>query len=40
VALLHYAMDGLLLDLLTVSIGADLDPDDVVATFVSRLVTP
>ncbi|MEV1144771.1 TetR family transcriptional regulator [Micromonospora sp. NPDC049799] len=38
VALLHYAVDGLLLDLLTTSIGAGFDPDDVVAALVSRLV--
>lgn len=38
IALLHYALDGLLLDLLTVSIGADADPDEVVAAFVDRLV--
>jgi AcrR family transcriptional regulator len=38
VALLHYAMDGLLLDLLTVSIGAGLDPDEAVTAFVDRLV--
>jgi hypothetical protein len=28
----------LLLDMLTTSIGADADPDDVVAAFVDRLV--
>ncbi|GGQ75586.1 TetR/AcrR family transcriptional regulator [Couchioplanes azureus] len=38
IALLHYAMDGLLLDLLTTSIGADLSPDDAVTAFVDRLV--
>ncbi len=38
IALLHYALDGLLLDLLTTSIGADAEPDDVVAAFVDRLV--
>ena len=38
VALLHYAMDGLLLDLLGTSIEAGFDPDDVVVAFVSRLV--
>ncbi|MEU6074777.1 TetR family transcriptional regulator [Micromonospora sp. NPDC047074] len=38
VALLHYAMDGLLLDLLGTSIDAGFDPDDVVVAFVSRLV--
>ncbi|MFC7546039.1 TetR/AcrR family transcriptional regulator [Plantactinospora sp. GCM10030261] len=37
-ALLHYAMDGLLLDLLTTSIGADTDPDEVVSALVHRLV--
>ncbi|MFV2111121.1 TetR/AcrR family transcriptional regulator [Micromonospora sp. LOL_025] len=38
VALLHYAMDGLLLDLLGTSIEAGFDPDDVVVAFASRLV--
>ena len=38
IALLHYAMDGLLLDLLTVSIEADADPDVIVSDFVQRLV--
>jgi DNA-binding transcriptional regulator YbjK len=38
IALLHYALDGLLLDMLTTSIGADADPDKVVAAFVDRLV--
>ncbi|MEV4810828.1 TetR/AcrR family transcriptional regulator [Micromonospora avicenniae] len=38
VALLHYAMDGLLLDLLTTSIDAGFDADEVVSAFVSRLV--
>ncbi|MET8148801.1 TetR/AcrR family transcriptional regulator [Actinoplanes sp. NPDC049668] len=38
IALLHYALDGLLLDMLTTSIEADTDPDTVVATFVDRLV--
>ncbi|MEU4778053.1 TetR family transcriptional regulator [Micromonospora sp. NPDC023633] len=38
VALLHYAIDGLLLDLLGTSIEAGFDPDDVVVAFVSRLV--
>ncbi|MEV6598568.1 TetR family transcriptional regulator [Actinoplanes sp. NPDC051346] len=38
IALLHYALDGLLLDLLTTSIGADAAPDKVVAAFVDRLV--
>ncbi|MEU9508518.1 TetR family transcriptional regulator [Micromonospora sp. NPDC048170] len=38
VALLHYALDGLLLDLLGTSIDAGFDPDDVVVAFVSRLV--
>ncbi|MCX4388718.1 TetR family transcriptional regulator [Micromonospora peucetia] len=37
VALLHYAIDGLLLDLLGTSIEAGFDPDDVVVAFVSRL---
>jgi DNA-binding transcriptional regulator YbjK len=39
IALLHYAMDGLLLDLLTTSIAADTTPDAVVEAFVNRLVT-
>ncbi|KXK60936.1 TetR family transcriptional regulator [Micromonospora rosaria] len=38
VALLHYAVDGLLLDLLTTSIDAGFDPDEVVTALVSRLV--
>jgi DNA-binding transcriptional regulator YbjK len=38
IALLHYALDGLLLDLLTTSIGADADPDKVVEAFVDRLI--
>lgn len=38
IALLHYAIDGLLLDLLTTSIGADATPDEIVAAFVDRLV--
>ena len=32
------ALHGLLLDLLTTSIGADADPDEVVAALVDRLV--
>lgn len=38
VALLHYAVDGLLLDLLTTSIDAGFDPDEVVSALVTRLV--
>ncbi|MFJ6196177.1 TetR/AcrR family transcriptional regulator [Micromonospora sp. NPDC092111] len=38
VALLHYAVDGLLLDLLTTSVDAGFDPDRVVSALVSRLV--
>jgi len=38
IALLHYALDGLMLDLLTTSIGAEVDVDDVVRAFVTRLV--
>lgn len=38
VALLHYAVDGLLLDLLTISIDAGFDPDEVVSALVARLV--
>ncbi|MFI7080453.1 TetR/AcrR family transcriptional regulator [Micromonospora sp. NPDC049903] len=37
VTLLRYAVDGLLLDLLTPSIDAGFDPDDVVVALVSRL---
>ncbi|SCF44026.1 TetR/AcrR family transcriptional regulator [Micromonospora mirobrigensis] len=38
VALLHHAVDGLLLDLLTTSIDAGYDVDRVVSALVSRLV--
>jgi DNA-binding transcriptional regulator YbjK len=38
IALLHYALDGLMLDLLTTSIDADVEVDDVVRAFVTRLV--
>ncbi|GGR79669.1 TetR family transcriptional regulator [Micromonospora fulviviridis] len=38
IALLHYAVDGLLLDLLTTSIDAGFDVDQVVSALVSRLV--
>ncbi|WP_127504042.1 TetR/AcrR family transcriptional regulator [Actinoplanes solisilvae] len=38
IALLHYAIDGLLLDMLTTSIGADLTPDEALTAFVDRLV--
>ncbi|MEU4425947.1 TetR family transcriptional regulator [Actinoplanes sp. NPDC024001] len=38
IALLHYALDGLLLDMLTTSIGAEADPDKVVEAFVDRLI--
>ncbi|RGC67869.1 Transcriptional regulator, TetR family [Micromonospora sp. MW-13] len=38
IALLHYAVDGLLLDLLTTSIDAGFDVDEVVSALVSRLV--
>ncbi|MEH0985207.1 TetR/AcrR family transcriptional regulator [Micromonospora sp. CPCC 205556] len=40
VALLHYAMDGLLLDLLSTSIDAGFHPDEVVSALVSRLLAP
>ncbi|SBT45404.1 TetR/AcrR family transcriptional regulator [Micromonospora auratinigra] len=40
VALLHYAVDGLLLDLLTTSVDAGFDVDQVVSALVSRLVGP
>ena len=39
IALMHYAIDGLLLDMLTTPIDADLDPDEVVRAFAARLVT-
>ncbi len=39
IALLHYAMDGLLLDMLTTSIDADLTPDQALTAFVDRLVS-
>jgi AcrR family transcriptional regulator len=39
IALLHYAIDGLMLDLLTVSIGADVDADTAVEAFVRRLIS-
>ncbi|MEU6208236.1 hypothetical protein ABZ814_32230, partial [Micromonospora musae] len=38
VALLHYTMDGPLLDLLTTSVDAGFDADEVVSAFVARLV--
>ncbi|MHA3704692.1 TetR/AcrR family transcriptional regulator [Jatrophihabitans sp. YIM 134969] len=38
IALFHYAVDGLLLDLLTVSIGSGTAPDDVVDVLVERLL--
>ena len=37
VALLHFAIDGLLLDLLSPSINADIDPHTAVETLVRRL---
>ncbi|SCG48924.1 TetR/AcrR family transcriptional regulator [Micromonospora coxensis] len=40
VALLRYAVDGLLLDLLGTSIDAGFDPDEVVSALVSRLLAP
>ncbi|MDM4720170.1 TetR family transcriptional regulator [Micromonospora sp. WMMA1363] len=40
IALLHYALDGLLLDLLTTGIDTGFDPDEVVVAFVARLVAP
>ncbi len=39
IALLHYAMDGLLLDMLTTSIDADATTDEIVTAFVERLVS-
>lgn len=38
VGLLHFAMDGLLLDLLTPSIGVEATTDEIVATLVARIV--
>lgn len=38
IALMHYAMDGLLLDLLTPSIGADATTDEIVDALVQRIV--
>ncbi len=38
IALLHYAMDGLLLDLLTTSIAPDITPEAALTAFVDRLV--
>jgi DNA-binding transcriptional regulator YbjK len=38
IALLHYAMDGLLLDLLTTSIDPDITPEAALTAFVDRLV--
>jgi DNA-binding transcriptional regulator YbjK len=38
IALLHYAIDGLVLDLLSTSIDAGYPADDVVTAFVTRLV--
>ncbi|MEV4483463.1 TetR/AcrR family transcriptional regulator [Micromonospora coxensis] len=40
VALLRYAVDGLLLDLLGTSVDAGFDPDEVVSALVSRLLAP
>lgn len=40
IALMHYAIDGLLLDLLTPSIGADAATDDILDAFVTRLLAP
>jgi AcrR family transcriptional regulator len=37
IALLHYALDGLLLDLLTTGIGADVATDEVLDALVTRL---
>jgi DNA-binding transcriptional regulator YbjK len=37
IALLHYAMDGLLLDMLTTSIDAGVTPDEALTAFVDRL---
>lgn len=40
IALLHYALDGLLLDLLSTSIGAGTKTEDVVEAFATRLSAP
>jgi hypothetical protein len=40
VALPRYAVDGLLLDLLTTPVDAGFDVDQVVSALVSRLVVP
>jgi AcrR family transcriptional regulator len=39
IALLHYALDGLLLDMLTTSIDAGVTPDQALTAFIDRLVT-
>ncbi|WP_229074644.1 TetR/AcrR family transcriptional regulator [Actinoplanes sp. DH11] len=39
IALLHYALDGLLLDMLTTPIDPDIPPDDAVTAFATRLIT-
>ncbi|GAA1656393.1 TetR/AcrR family transcriptional regulator [Actinoplanes couchii] len=38
IALLHYAIDGLLLDMVTTSIGAGVDPDQAIRAFAERLI--
>lgn len=38
IALLHYAVDGLLLDMLTTRIDPDIAPDDALTAFAERLV--
>lgn len=40
IALMHYAMDGLLLDLLTPSIGAEASTDEIVRALVQRILAP
>jgi len=40
IALLHYAVDGLLFDLLTTSIGADYSADEVLPILVRRILDP
>lgn len=40
IALMHFAMDGLLLDLLTPTIGADATTDEIVEALVTRLLAP
>lgn len=38
IALLHYAIDGLLLDMVTTSIDAGVDPEQAISAFADRLI--